>query len=93
MKVRLSLYFPFREEIPENPVELDLPEGAVVSQAVEALVSRYPSLRPRFFDAQGQIHRHISALVNGVSIQFRRGWSTPLSDGAEVVLLPPVGGG
>ena len=48
MKVRLSLYFPFREEIPENPVELELPEGAVVGQAVEALVSRYPSLRPRF---------------------------------------------
>ena len=93
MKVRLSLYFPFREEIPENPVELELPEGAVVGQAVEALVSRYPSLRPRFYDAQGQIHRHISALVNGVSIQFQRGWSTPLSDGAEVVLLPPIGGG
>jgi MoaD family protein len=93
MKVRVSLYFPFREEIPENPVELELPEGAVVGQAVEALVSRYPSLRPRFYDAQGQIHRHISALVNGVSIQFQRGWSTPLSDGAEVVLLPPIGGG
>jgi len=93
MKIRVSLYFPFREEIPENPVELELPEGAVVGQAVEALVSRYPSLRPQFYDAQGQIHRHISALVNGVSIQFRRGWSTPLSEGAEVVLLPPIGGG
>ncbi len=93
MKVRVSLYFPFREEIPENPVELELPAGAVVGQAVEALVARYPELRPRFYDAQGEIHRHISALVNGASIQFKRGWATPLGDGDEVILLPPVGGG
>jgi len=93
MRVRVSLYFPFREEIPENPVVLELPEGAVVGQVVEALVARYPFLRPRLYDAQGQIHRHISALVNGTSIQFQRGWSTSLFEGAEVVLLPPVGGG
>ncbi|MGB9861542.1 MAG: ubiquitin-like small modifier protein 1 [Candidatus Bipolaricaulaceae bacterium] len=93
MKVRISLYFPFREEIPENPVELEVPEGTVVGQVLEALVARYPGLRPRFFDPRGQIHRHISALVNGTSIQFRRGWSTPVGEGDEVVLLPPVGGG
>jgi len=93
MRVRVSLYFPFREEIPENPVELELPEGAVASQVVEALVARFPALRPRFYDQHGQIHRHISALVNGASIQFKRGWNTPIFDGDEVVLLPPVGGG
>lgn len=93
MRVKVTLYFPFREELPGGQLELELPEGAVASQVVEALVARFPFLRPRLCDAQGQIHRHISALVNGVSIQFRRGWSTPIADGDEVVLLPPVGGG
>jgi molybdopterin converting factor small subunit len=93
MRARVTLYFPFREEIPEHPVELELPEGAVVRQVVEALVSRFPNLRLRFYDAQGHIHRHISALVNGVSIQFQHGWSTLLPQDAEVVLLPPLGGG
>lgn len=93
MKVRVSLYFPFREELPEDPLELELPEGAAAAQVVEALVARFPALRPRLYDAQGKIHRHISALVNGTSIQFRRGWDTPVSEGDEVVLLPPVGGG
>lgn len=93
MRVQVSLYFPFREELPVNSLELVLPEGAVASQAVEALVARFPQLRLRFYDAQGHIHRHISALVNGVSIQYKRGWSTPLADGDELVLLPPVGGG
>jgi len=93
MRVRVRLYFPFREEVGEDPIELVVPEGAVAAQVVEALVARFPSLRPRFYDPQGQIHRHISALVNGTSIQFRRGWSTPVADGDEVILLPPVGGG
>ncbi len=93
MRVRVTLYFPFREELPENPLELELPQGAVAAQVVEALVARFPSLRLRFYDAQGQIQRHISALVNGISIQFQRGWSTPISESDEVVLLPPVGGG
>ncbi|MGQ9700338.1 MAG: hypothetical protein ACUVQS_04685 [Candidatus Bipolaricaulaceae bacterium] len=47
----------------------------------------------RFYEAQGQIHRHISALVNGVPIQYQNGWATPLPQGAEIVLLPPGGGG
>ncbi len=93
MRVKVTLYFPFREELPTNPLELDLPEGATIAQAVEALATRFPSLRTRLYDAQGQVHRHISALVNGVSIQYKRGWSTPLAHGDEVVLLPPVGGG
>jgi|GEM_PF-5966691 len=32
MKVRVNLYFPFRDEIPENPMVLELPEGAVVAK-------------------------------------------------------------
>lgn len=93
MKVKVNIFFPFREELPENPVELELPENAVVAQVVEAMASKFPFLRPRLFDQEGRILRHISALVNGTSIQFKRGWSTPLVEGDEVVLLPPVGGG
>lgn len=93
MRVRVTLYFPFRDELPEDTIELDVPEGTKVSQVVEALVARFPFLRPRFYDAQGNIHRHISALVNGVSIQYQNGWATSVPQGAEIVLLPPVGGG
>lgn len=93
MRVQVSLYFPFREELSENPIELEVPGGAKASQVVEALVARFPSLRPRLYDGKGQIHRHISALVNGVSIQYQNGWATSVPEGAEVVLLPPVSGG
>lgn len=93
MKVKVAIYFPFREEVPEDPVVLNVPNGATVGQAVAALVARYPFLGPRLYDAHAQIHRHVSALVNGTSIQFKRGWDTALNDGDELTILPPVGGG
>ncbi len=93
MKVEVHLLFPFRQELGGHPLQLELPQGADVGQAVAQLVALYPQLRERMYDAQGRIARHISALVNGVSIQFKQGFATPLKDGDVLTLLPPVGGG
>ncbi len=93
MRVAVHVFFPFRGEIGEGPLSLDLPSGADVTAAVAALVERYPQLRERIYGSDGRIGRHVSALVNGTSIQFKRGFATALSDGDELTLLPPVGGG
>ncbi len=93
MKVEVHVFFPFRAEIGDGPILLDLPDGANVAQAVTALVERYPQLRERIFDPEGRVRRHVSALVNGTSIQFKQGFATALSDGDVLTLLPPVGGG
>lgn len=93
MKVEVHVFFPFRAEIGDGPITLDLPPGADVAGAVHALVRRYAHLQERVFDPQGRIHRHVSALVNGTSVQFKQGFATPLTDGDTVTLLPPVGGG
>ncbi len=93
MKVEVHVFFPFRAEIGDGPVVLDLPPGSDVARAVTALVERYPQLRERIFDPRGRIHRHVSALVNGTSVQFKSGFGSPLADGDVLTLLPPVGGG
>ncbi|HEU68741.1 MAG TPA: MoaD/ThiS family protein [Candidatus Acetothermia bacterium] len=93
MKVEVHVFFPFRAEIGEGSIPLDLPPGADVARAVAALVERYPQLRERIYGPGGRIGRHVSALVNGISIQFKRGFTTPLDEGDVLTLLPPVGGG
>lgn len=93
MRVAVHIFFPFRTEIGEDPIFLDLPSGADVAEAVAALVERYPVLRARIYGPDGRIGRHVSALVNGTAVQFKQGFATPLSDGAHLTLLPPVGGG
>jgi len=93
VKVEVHLLFPFREELPEHPVHLDVPQGADVARALAALVARHPGLRERLYDAQGKIARHVAALVNGVAVQYKDGLRTPLADGDVLTLLPPLGGG
>ncbi|HAZ30094.1 TPA: molybdopterin synthase sulfur carrier subunit [Candidatus Acetothermia bacterium] len=93
MKVEVHVFFPFRAEIGEGTIALDLPTEADVAAAVAALVERYPLLRERIYGSNGRIRRHVSALVNGTSIQFKQGLATALTDGDVLTLLPPVGGG
>lgn len=93
MRVKVNLYFPFRRELPEGEIVLELPEGASAGEAVAALAARFPALREKLYDSRGNRKRLVSALVNGTSVQFLQGFSTPLSDGDELTLLPPVGGG
>jgi molybdopterin converting factor small subunit len=93
MRVTVELYFPERRKLPREPLVLELPEGADVTAAVEALVERFPFLRTRLYDGRGRLQRFVSALVDGTSIQFLRGFSTPLAEGSRLTLLPPVGGG
>ncbi len=93
MRVKVNLYFPFRRELPEGEIVLELPEGASAGEAMAALASRFPVLREKLYNSRGNRKRLVSALVNGTSVQFLQGFSTPLSDGDELTLLPPVGGG
>jgi len=93
MRVKVNLYFPFRRELPEGEIVLELPEGASAGEAVAALAARFPVLQEKLYDSRGNLKRLAAALVDGTSVQFLQGFSTPLSDGDELTLLPPVGGG
>jgi molybdopterin synthase sulfur carrier subunit len=93
MRIRVDVYFPFREELGNETIELELPAEATVETAVATLADRYSALCPRLYDAQGRLARYVSVLVNGTSVQFKLGLATPLSDGDRLTILPPVGGG
>jgi len=45
------------------------------------------------FDELGDLQGHLQILVNGLSVSTMKGLNTKLSDGDQVAILPPVGGG
>jgi MoaE-MoaD fusion protein len=79
--VRLRLFARQRELVGARELALDLPAGATIETAWEALVERHPTVadaRPWMRFAR-----------NGEYVDP----ATPLSDGDEVACIPPVSGG
>lgn len=77
--VRVRLFAALREQAGETHVEA---EGRTVGDVVDALTARYG-------DRFGSIVAVGSYVVNG----DRASRETPIADGDEVALLPPVSGG
>jgi MoaD family protein len=68
-------------------------DGATVQEVLDGLADRYEELRGRIYDEQGGLRRFVNVYVAGEDIRFLDGLSTPVSDGAELTILPAVAGG
>lgn len=63
---------------------------ASVAEALHALPA---GVRERILDEQGSVRPHVNVFVERRSIRETGGLATPLSDGAEVFVIPAVSGG
>jgi MoaD family protein len=68
-------------------------EGGTVQEVLDGLFERFEELRPRLADDDGSLRRFVNVYVAGEDIRFLDGLSTPVSDGAELTILPAVAGG
>ncbi|MEN4010787.1 MAG: ubiquitin-like small modifier protein 1 [Chloroflexota bacterium] len=90
----VNLYATFRLIAKTKSLHLDLPAGATVRQAVEAMITRLPELRNHWINAEGQIHAHVHGFVNGQDVgTLPHGWDTPLQAEDVLDFFPPVAGG
>ncbi|MEU5878802.1 ubiquitin-like small modifier protein 1 [Spirillospora sp. NPDC047279] len=67
--------------------------GATISDALAALVARYPDVGPQLLSEKGEILRHVNVFVNGDDIRGLEGGSTGLSDRDEIHVIPAMAGG
>ena len=81
MRVRVRLFASLREAVGASALDLDLPDGATAGAAWELLATAHPALVPR--------RGSLAAAVNRRYAPF----DAPLSEGDEVVFIPPVSGG
>jgi sulfur-carrier protein len=68
-------------------------EASWIGGALAALEERFPALRGRLRDAQGQPLPSWGIYVNGQDIRLLGGIESALSDGDVVALIPPLSGG
>jgi molybdopterin converting factor subunit 1 len=81
MRVRVRLFASLREAAGKSQTELALPPGATVEDAWRCLAAEHPSLAPR--------RASLTAAVNRCYSSF----ATTLTEGDELVFIPPVSGG
>jgi len=74
---------------------IEVPEGTTVAGLMRILAGRVDAATADqvFVDSAGTLQPSITVMVNGRLLVFTGGPDTVLSDGDEVLLLPPVGGG
>lgn len=81
MKVSAHFYAQLRDLAGKETVELDLADGARVSELLEELYAKFPALRT-----------HDKTILIGASVEFvDRNYK--LKSGDEISIMPPVQGG
>ena len=67
--------------------------GSTLRDAFETLCMLYPGLRDRIATEQGQIRQHINVFVGNEDSRYTGGLATPISDGAQISIVPAISGG
>jgi len=81
MRVRVRLFASLREAVGQGEVDLDLPAHATAEDAWAILARDHPALAER--------RPRLTAAINRRYAPF----DSALSDGDELVFVPPVSGG
>jgi molybdopterin synthase sulfur carrier subunit len=91
MSLNVVLFANYREIVGKK--EVIISSGpSVVKDIVDELTSQYPDLKALLFQ-DGEMKRYVNILVDGVSIKETNGLLTPVRDGNEIKIFPPVSGG
>ena len=76
----------------ESSIRID-DSCTTVGQALDALGKQSPRALDRIMDESGSVRRHVNIFVNGESIRFLDGLSTPAPEGSTILVLAAVSGG
>ena len=76
-----------------NNEEIVQIKATTIGEAIVELQSRYPGIRERLVDDNGEVRRFVNVYVNEEDIRFLQNQKTPLQDGDEISIIPAIAGG
>ncbi len=92
MKIKVKLLKPFSDVAKTSEVNLELSQGDV-NVALEELCKVHPDLRKEIFNEKGEVDFTVNIFINDMPMSALQNEETKLSEGDELLLFMPVGGG
>ena len=68
-------------------------DGATIGEVLSKLVAEYPGMAGPVLTDDGTLHKFVNIYVDDDDVRYLQGLDTPVTDGAEVSILPAVAGG
>ena len=93
MRVVFELAGPLRQHAGgADAVEVEVSEGASLTEALDALARAHPAVERRVRDDEGRVRRHVNLFAGGDLIRDAAS-TTVLRPDERLVVLPAVSGG
>lgn len=67
--------------------------GATLSICIGELDARFPGIKDRLLDENGEMRYFVNVYLNGEDIRFLQGLETGVNSGDELSIVPAVAGG
>ncbi|HYG58818.1 MAG TPA: ubiquitin-like small modifier protein 1 [Symbiobacteriaceae bacterium] len=91
--IRIRLFGILQQVAGAEPISLPATVAQTAGQVLDALVQRFPALKPHLYDRSGDLQPHLLIAVNGRDIRHRGGLTTAVADEDELLIFPPSAGG
>lgn len=76
-----------------NEAEIVEVDAVTIGAAILELQTKYPGIKERLMDDNGEVRRFVNVYVNEEDIRFLQNQQTPLKDGDEISIIPAIAGG
>ncbi len=94
MRVKIQYFASVRELINLREEVMEVPLGTTVRGLLDLLVATHgEKLKEYLFHNTGSPRPHLQFILGEKSISETGGYSTVLTDGCSLAIIPPVGGG
>lgn len=93
MRLRVRFFAAYRELANTKETGIELRSPATLEGVLDALFSQYPRLKQELLDDRGELRDYVAVLVNGRNVRDLMRGATPVREGDEIALFPPVAGG
>ena len=67
--------------------------GSTVSEAMDDLVTQYPSLQPHLYNEDGQLRPFVNLFLGEENVKDMEGIHTELNEDDNLLLIPSIAGG